>query len=219
MITAQAPALDREGLGESRDYSSAMQSVASMESPEFLAQLRAGDEQAYEALVRGATGQLLAVARQILANEDDAMDAVQDAYTSAFKNLATFAGDSKLMTWLHQVTVNASLMKLRTRRRRPAQSLDDILPAFDDSGRPSAPPARWASPGHDQETIALVRSSVEQLPDDFRTVLVLRDIEGLSTADVAAALELSEAAVKTRLHRARLALRSLLDPHFREGES
>jgi len=196
-----------------------LDTTTDIDSPEFLAKLRDGDEGAYEVLVRGVSGRMLAVARRILASEEDAKDAVQDAFTSAFRGIREFEGDSKVTTWLHRVTVNASLMKLRTKRRKPTQSLDALMPAFDSTGHAAASPAAWGESGVDDETRALVRRTIEELPDDFRTVLVLRDIEGLQTADVAATLGISEPAVKTRLHRARLALRALLDPHMREGRS
>src|SRR5262245_61828744 len=100
--------------------------------------LRAGDESAYEALVRRHAGRLLAVARRFLACQADAADAVQDAFLSAFRALGSFREGSALGTWLHRIVVNACLSKLRARRRRPETSLD-LLPAFDESGRHAAP--------------------------------------------------------------------------------
>src|SRR5919107_3818674 len=98
----------------------------------LVAQLRAGDEAAYEQVVRSYGGRLLAVARRIVGTEEDARDVVQDAFLNAFKNLDRFEGKAKLSTWLHRIAVNAALMRLRTRKRKPEQPLDGLLPGFQD---------------------------------------------------------------------------------------
>jgi RNA polymerase sigma-70 factor, ECF subfamily len=185
----------------------------------FIRRLRAGDEAAFEILVREHAGAMLAVAHRYLPNESDAQDAVQDAFVSAFKSIDRFEGTSKLSTWLHRITVNAALMKLRTARRRPTVPLNDLLPTFDATGHQTRDSAPWRSDSEPEraETRALVRQCIDQLPDPYRVILLLRDIEGFDTAAVAAQLSLTDAAVKTRLHRARQALRTLLDPHMRLG--
>lgn len=188
---------------------------------ELLDRLRAGDVGAFEDLVRLAGGRMLAVARRMMAREEDAQDAVQDAFLSALKSLDRFDGRSQLTTWLHRITVNACLMKLRTQRRRPEAAIEDLLPAFAEDGHARVPATAWkpeAGSGIEgAETRALVRAKIAELPEQYRTVLVLRDLEELSTEEAAQVLGISENAVKTRLHRARQALRTLLDPHFREG--
>ncbi len=180
--------------------------------------LRAGDEAAFETLVRAFGPRMLAVARRFLPREEDAADAVQDAFLSAFKGLAAFEGGSSLNTWLHRITVNASLMRLRSRRRRPEVALDDLLPRFTDDGHRADPVVPFEEPVGSamerRETLARVRRNIERLPDDYRTVMVLRDIEGLDTEATADALGLTPGAVKTRLHRARQALRTLLEQEF-----
>ena len=186
-----------------------------IEESELVERLRAGDDEAYEHLVREHTGRMLAVARRILANDDDAGDAVQDAFLSAFKSLDRFEGGSKLSTWLHRITVNAALMKLRTKRRKPERQIDDLLPTFDAGGHVSRSMARWQAPSEADldasETRQMVQKKIDELPEDYRIVLILRDIEGLDTQQTATYLEISPAAVKTRLHRARQALRTLLE--------
>lgn len=188
----------------------------------LLAALRAGVPEAYEQLVREFAPRMLAVARRFLSREDDAQDAVQDAFLSAFKALATFQGDSRLATWLHRIAVNAALMKLRTARRKPETPIDNLLPSFHDDGHRAGVGSSWAATidqtVEQRETRRLVRAAIEKLPESFRTVLLLRDIEERSTEETADLLELTESAVKTRLHRARLALRTLLDPHFSGAE-
>src|SRR5262245_13642721 len=100
----------------------------------LLARLRAGDEAAYDLLVRTYGGRMLAVARGLLRREEDARDCVQAAYVSAFTGLATFNGGCQLSTWLHRIVVNAALMKLRTRRRKPEESIEALLPTFLEDG-------------------------------------------------------------------------------------
>jgi RNA polymerase sigma-70 factor (ECF subfamily) len=185
----------------------------------LLARMQAGDEDAFEACARTYCGQMLVVARRILKNEEDANDAVQDAFLSAFKALGQFKGQSRLGTWLHRIVVNAALGLLRRRERHPEKSLEDLLPHFGEGEHQLDPPVPWQAPPdttvQNQETRALVQRCIGQLPESYRLVLLLRDIEGLGTDETAQALDTSAAVVKTRLHRARQALRSLLDPHFR----
>ncbi|MGE0455264.1 MAG: sigma-70 family RNA polymerase sigma factor [Vicinamibacteria bacterium] len=187
----------------------------------LLEALRRGDAAAFESLVRTHAGPLLAVARRILRNEDDARDAVQEAFLSAYKAVGAFTGASSLSTWLHRITVNACLMKLRARRRRPEASIDDLLPRFSEDGHHLSHPPDWSADAclliERAETRRFVRAAIDRLPESYRTVLLLRDIEELDTADAAAALGLSEAVVKVRLHRARRALRTLLARHFEKG--
>jgi RNA polymerase sigma-70 factor (ECF subfamily) len=185
----------------------------------LLAALRAGDERAFERLVREQAPRMLAVARRLLGDGEDARDAVQDAFGSAFRAIGSFAGDARLSTWLHRIVVNAALMKLRTRRRKPEQPIDDLLPRFEADGHRRDPGGPWqpAERLERSELRKLVREGIERLPDGYRTVLVLRDIEELDTTAVAELLGVSPGVVKTRLHRARQALRTLLDPHLRAG--
>ncbi len=186
--------------------------------------LKRGEDDAFETMIRLYGPRLLAVARRILHNnEDDAQDALQDALLAAARKIDTFHADARLSTWLHRVTVNAALMKLRTRRRRPEISIDALLPRFKEDGHQIDPPAPWDlapdAPLRSAETAAAVRAAIHELPDAYRTVLLLRDIEGLDTAESAEALGISENAVKTRLHRARQALRTLLEQRLPEIRS
>ncbi len=188
--------------------------------PELTARLRAGEEAAFEELVRLAGPRLLAVARRMLDREEDAQDAVQEAFLSAFRSLDRFDERSRLTTWLHRIVVNACLMRLRAQRRRPERSIEDLLPEFLPDGHQKNPSRSWKpaeSAGIERDEVrALVRDKIEELPEPYRMILILRDIEELDTDETAAVLAISPAAVKTRLHRARQALRALLDPHFVE---
>lgn len=181
-----------------------------------LARLRAGDRDATEALVSEYSGRMLTVARRMLRSEEDAADAVQDAFLSAFASIHRFRANAQIYSWLHRIVVNACLMKLRSRKRREAVSVNTLLPEFDESGNHVQPVAPWPCQVSEHieqaETQAMVRKCVDQLPDDHRTILILRDIEELDTDTTAATLGISRAAVKTRLHRARQALRTMLEP-------
>lgn len=189
---------------------------------DLLRGLRAGDEQAYERFIRDLSPRLFAVARRMMGNDDDASDALQDAFLSAFRNLSSFDGRSRLSTWMHRVVVNACLMKLRKARRRNERAIESLLPSFASDGHAATPPARWSdSPGgsaHCEDVTRIVREKIEELPEAYRTVLVLRDIEQLDTEAAADVLGETVSAVKTRLHRARQALRELLDPMMRKGD-
>ena len=192
------------------------------EGPALVAALQRGDEAAFERLVRTYGGRMLAVAKRFLNDESDAADAVQDAFISAHKSIGRFDGRSQLGTWLHRITVNASLMKLRSRKRRQERSIEELLPRFKSDGHQEVDSKRWCDEEPDSESVGalrrLVRSKIDELPEQYRIILLLRDIEGLDTESTGAALGMTVAAVKTRLHRARQALRALLDPHMRGDE-
>lgn len=187
---------------------------------ELVARLQAGDSGAFEALVRRESGPLLRAARRFLRSEEDARDAVQDAFISAYKSIGSFAANSRLSTWLHRILINAALMRLRTQKRRPEEDIEAYLPRFAEDGHQLEPSVPWTEPAADDfleraETRDLVRSAIERLPEQYRIVLVLRDIEEMTTEETAEALGITPNAVKIRLHRGRQALRTLLDPHMR----
>ena len=188
----------------------------------LLNDLRAGREAAFAELVSRYSARLLTVARRLLNHEHDAQDALQDTFISAFRGLATFDGKSSLATWLHRIAVNAALMKLRSKRHKPEQPIEELLPKYYEDGHRQNPGPAWAMPAdclENAETRELVRRCIAQLPDSYRIILVLRDTEQMETAAVANHLGIEAGAVKTRLHRARQALRTLLDPYFRGAAS
>jgi RNA polymerase sigma-70 factor (ECF subfamily) len=176
--------------------------------------LREGDEAAWRRVVDQHGGRLYGVARRILRDDQAAQDCLQDTFVQAYLHIDSFEGRSALPTWLHRIAVNAALVRLRSLRRRPEEPLEDLLPAFDEYGHrePVGKPAfdleQAAGRG---EEIARVREAVDRLPDSYRLVLLLRDFEELSTEETAKALDTTEGAVKLRLHRARAALKTLLE--------
>ena len=184
----------------------------------LVAALRAGDGQAFEVLVRTYGGRMLAVARRFVRNEQDAQDVVQSAYLSAFRSLGQFEGQCLISTWLHRIVVNTALMRLRSRRRKPEESIDDLLPSFVEDGHHVEQFSDWGAPAdallERQQTRATVRACIDQLPQNYRQVLLLRDIEELSTQEAADALRMTPTAVKVRLHRARQALSTLLRKEY-----
>lgn len=194
-----------------------MPSDFSVERP-LLERLRRHEDAAFEELVRAETPHLLAVARRLLRNEADAQDAVQQAFLSAFRALPEFQGQCRLTTWLHRIVTNTALMKLRTRTRKPEQSIESLLPAFLEDGHQAEPMSDWSADAERQlqqrEVRERVRAAIDQLPEAYRTVLLMRDIDDLDTEETARLLGITEGAVKTRLHRARQALASLLQPVF-----
>jgi RNA polymerase sigma-70 factor (ECF subfamily) len=193
------------------------------EDTELLARARAGDERACEALVRRHGGRMLAVARRLLGTGDDSADAVQDAFLAAFRALDGFQGDAALGTWLHRIVVNVCLMKRRARSRSREVRMEDLFPTFDGAGRPSGPVHPWEDDAQARlsraELRAQVRARIDRLPDPYREVLLLRDIEEFDTDQTARHLGITPGAVKTRLHRARQALRALLEPLVLRGQS
>jgi RNA polymerase sigma-70 factor, ECF subfamily len=160
------------------------------------------DRQAFEALIAGYADRLYSIASRITGSPEDAEDAVQDAALSAFQHWARFRGQALGSTWLYRITVNAALQ--RVRRRRPTEYLTE-------TDYQQVWVADWsedlARRVEQAELHAILERGIALLPEDLRVVLVLRDVEGLSSAESAAVLELTEAATKSRLHRARVLLR------------
>jgi RNA polymerase sigma-70 factor, ECF subfamily len=175
-----------------------------------------GDDSAYEELVRRYERNVFRIAQHITQNREDAEDVVQEAFLKAYTNLARFQEQSKFYTWLVRIAVNEALMKLRRRKPERTVSLDEDIQTEEDSVPREI--ADW-SPNPEQqygqaELREILTKTVQGLPAGFRTVFVLRDVEGLSTEETAEALDLSVPAVKSRLLRARLQLRERLGKYF-----
>ncbi len=185
----------------------------------LVAGLRGGDAAAFETLVRKYMAVLLRVARRFMRSEEDARDAVQDAFINAFRSIGSFAANAQLSTWLHRIVINACLMRLRTQRRHPEEDIEEYLPRFREDGHQLPPSQKWTETAETilerEELQGVVRNAIDMLPDTYREVLLLRDLEELSTEEAAEALQVTPNAVKIRLHRARQALRTLLDPYMR----
>ena len=178
-----------------------------------------GDPAAFRELVRRHQDKVYALALHLLRDAADAEEVVQETFLAALEKLAGFRGDAAFSTWLHRVAANAALMRLRRRRRSPdgptEQPLEEILPRFDDAGRiDSTPYHDWSKRADEQLSDREIRRAVEEavqnLPEDYRIVFLLRDVEGFSSEEMAELLGISVAAAKSRLHRARVVLRERL---------
>jgi RNA polymerase sigma-70 factor, ECF subfamily len=181
---------------------------------------KSGDVSAFEELVRRYDRNVFRIAQHITQNREDAEDVVQDAFLKAYSNLAQFQGQSKFYTWLVRIAVNEALMKLRRRRPERTVSLDEEVKTEEDSVPREV--ADWSPNPEQQYSQAELREilsrTIQGLPPGFRTVFVLRDVEGLSTEETAEALDLSIPAVKSRLLRARLQLRERLSRYFQRRD-
>lgn len=182
---------------------------------ELIGRLRSGDDTAFELLVRASMPRLLSTARRFLRNEEDARDAVQSAYIRAFQSIDRFRGDAALTTWLHRIVVNECLMRIRASSHDSDSNIEDLLPTFAEDGHATIPATDWSDSAEvalqRKETREIVRSAIDQLPTSYRTVLLLRDIEEVSTEETAQLLDTNANVIKVRLHRARQALRKLLE--------
>lgn len=180
---------------------------------DLVTRLRQGDARAWETVVRTNGGVMLATARRMLRSEEDARCVVQSAFVKALTSIARFRGDSLLSTWLHRITINEALMRLRSSARHPETPIESLQPQFREDGRHAHPVKPWPDAERlvlQEETRARVRACIEQLPTDYRVALLLRDIEELDTPKVAELLAITPNAVRIRVHRARMALRTLL---------
>ncbi len=186
----------------------------------FVAALVKGDEAAYQELVKDHGPRMLAIATRYLPSSADAQDALQDAFVCVVRGIQGFTGGSSLDTWLHRIVVNCALMRLRTRRRRPESPLEpEALEGVRRSSRTGTVTLTAQDILSREELKSAVRESVSRLPENYRTVLLLRDVEGLELREVAELLGVGLSTVKIRLHRARHALRDALAPRFSKASA
>jgi RNA polymerase sigma-70 factor (ECF subfamily) len=189
-------------------------SLDALDDAQLVQLARRGDGDAFRTIMQRNSRRLYRVARSVLGDDSEAEDVVQDAYVRALGSLGTFRGDSSLTTWLTRITLNEALGRLR--RQRPTVDLA-VLDA-ESAGPANIIPFPTMQPGTDPERAAaqqqirrLIEAAIDELPENFRTVFVMRDIEEMSIEETADFLDIEPATVKTRLHRARRLLREALD--------
>lgn len=181
--------------------------------------LRRGDPQAMERLVETYADRVYRLTLRITGSKEDAEEASQDALWTAGRKIDTFKGDSAFGSWLYRIAANAAYMKLRTRKAKAREiAIDDVLPTLDDGGLHFEPMDDWSPRVEDQalngELRELLDTAIGELPPEYRTALVLHDVEGMPNPDVAEALGISLPAVKSRIHRSRLYLRKRLSEYL-----
>ena len=187
----------------------------------LMAALQGGDESAFETLVGRHRERVFRLACRLVGNEADAPDVLQETFLQVHRGLPAFRGEARFSTWLFRIATNAALMLRRTRARRPAESLEQFLPEFDGDGRHAPEPADFLAAARADELLdrsvlaRRAREGVERLPEPYRAAFVLRDLEELPTAEVAELLGLEPAAVRQRVHRARLMLRGYLEKYLK----
>jgi RNA polymerase sigma-70 factor (ECF subfamily) len=181
----------------------------------LIAGLKAQEEAALASAMRQYQARVFGLALRLTGNRQDAEEVLQDVFLKVFQRIDGFRGDAKLSTWIYRITTNAALMRLRARPALPALPLEDELgPAMTEGGMLAVAVADWSSLPADEaahrELLRRLEAAVEQLPPEYRSVFVLRDIEGCSAQEACEILELSLPALKSRLHRARLFVRKAL---------
>ena len=186
--------------------------------------LRLRASTAAESLVAAYGDRVHRLAIRITGSGPDADEAVQDAFWSVVRKIDAFRGDSSFGSWIYRITANAAYQKLRGRaRRRHEISLDEVIPPFPEDGRHAGPISDWSASIHDPavqaELRAALASAIGELPVQYRAVSVLHDVEGLSMAEVAGSVGLTEAAVRSRVRRARLFMRKRLAIFMERGQS
>jgi len=181
--------------------------------------LRRDDPDAAEQLVERYGERVYRLAVRITGVREDAEEIAQDALWTVARKIHTFKGESAFGSWLYRIVANAAYQKLRWRRRKAREiALDDVLPGLDGEGRHFEPMDDWSNRVDEQALQGELRhvliDAIEALPEDYRTVLTLHDVEGLSNPDVAQALGISLSAVKSRVHRSRLFVRKRLSEYL-----
>ena len=182
--------------------------------------LRREEPDAADRLVERYGDRVYRLAMRITGLNEDAEEAAQDALWTAARKIHMFKGESAFGSWIYRITANAAYQKLRTRRQKSAEiAIEDVLPSLDGDGRHFEPMDDWSNRVDEQalqgELRRVLQQAIDGLPADYRTALVLHDVEGLSNPDIAEALNISLPAVKSRVHRSRLFVRKQLADYLK----
>ncbi len=186
---------------------------------ELIERFKKGEKQVLDELLKRYYSRVYRLAYGILRNPQDAEEVIQEVFLRVFQKLDEFKGESSFSSWLYRVAVNTTYMKLRDKKGASMISLNEIGKLIDEQMVKSGS-SQWIARPDDEllteEALKIISDAIEQLPDDFKTVLILRDVEGLSTEEVGKILGLTVPAVKSRLHRARLFLRKKLEDFYKQ---
>lgn len=187
---------------------------------DLIAEFRVGNLNAFEDLIKRYNAKAYSLALRLTKSAEDAEEVLQDVFVTVYRKIAGFEGKSTFSSWLYRVTVNASFMKLRKKRQDKSIALEDILPEIERRGglRISEEDHGDASAARSQVVRAL-EEAIATLPEDYRPVFILRDVDGLTSEEVGRMLEISIPAVKSRLHRSRIMVRRRLARFYNEYQS
>ena len=182
-----------------------------------------GDLEAYDRLAEIYEKKIYGLSLNLTHNQMDAQDVTQEVLLALFRKIRMFQGKSAFSSWVYRITLNASYMKLRSKKKEPNISIDDLMPSFNRAGFQHEKIQDWSenteSLMFEKETRNIIKKAVDHLPEKEKVVFLLRDVEGLSTEKTGEVLNLTIPAVKSRLHRARLFLRKKLSTYFEEFAS
>lgn len=186
--------------------------------PELSRRLREQDESAYEELLNLYSNKVFRLAISLVKHKEDAEDVTQDVFLTVCSRISDLKENKALSSWIYRITVNASLMKIRKSGRSEQVSFEENLPRFDQNGMHVKPVKDWSENPEEKasskEVMDFIRENLKELPESYKVVFLLRDLEELSNNEVAEVLDISLTAVKSRLHRARLFMRERLTKYF-----
>lgn len=184
---------------------------------ELITEFKRGNQQSFEELINRYGAKAYSLASRLTRNQEDAEEVLQDVFVTVARKIISFEGKSSFSSWLYRVTVNAALMKLRKRKQDRSVAIDDALPQVQDAiFAKSAEHGSVDQAAARAEVAVALEEAIRRLPDDYRGVFVLRDVDGLTSREVGKILNLTVPAVKSRLHRSRLMLRRRLSRFYSE---
>lgn len=196
--------------------------MAQVKEADFVERLKAGESSAMDELVDAYSDKIYNLAMGLLKKEQDAEDVVQDTLLQVFEKINTFRGEAALSSWIYRIAINFAYMKIRKIKRNDYIPLEDYMPKFEKNGMHQHPVSNWADKADNKlirkEMRELIMGNIDKLAEKYKIVLVMRDIQGLSTEEVAEATGMTVPAVKSRLHRARLFLRERLACYYKGQE-
>jgi RNA polymerase sigma-70 factor (ECF subfamily) len=184
---------------------------------DLIEEFRKGGQGSFEELLSRYSNKVFSLASRLTRNTEDAEEVLQDVFVTVHRKIGSFEGKSSFSSWLYRVTVNAAFMKLRKRRQDPSVSLEDVIQQSHAVAALKSPESAFVdAQSIRNQMLEALETAIKKLPDDYRPVFILRDVDGLTSREVSKILDLTVPAVKSRLHRSRLMLRRRLTRFFDE---